>query len=130
MRQDLNAQTEYAALLGRRVTGVDAEARSVEVAYEARPDFANRAGFVAGGMLSAMLDSLTGLAALAAMPEGAAAVHTRLEVDYVSRARPGRLVGRARVTDVEGDTVRCQGELCDADGNAVARAVATLRVVG
>jgi uncharacterized protein (TIGR00369 family) len=129
MPHDLNAPTEYAALLGRRVIAVDAEARSIEVAYEARPDFANRAGFVAGGMLSAMLDSLTGLAALAVLPEGAGAVHTRLEVDYVSRARPGRLVGRARVTAMDGDTVRCEGALFDTNEKTVARAAATLRIV-
>ncbi len=129
MRRDLGAQTEYGALLGREILATDADDGSIEVAYEAREAFANRAGHVAGGMLSAMLDSLTGLAALAALPEGSFAVHTRLEVQYLEPALPGRLVGRARVTERDADRIACRGELVDADGHVVARADAWLQRV-
>jgi len=129
MRHDLKGSSAYGELLGRTILGADPDAMTIEVAYEARDDFTNRIGSVAGGMLSAMLDSLTGLAALVALPEDRAAVHATLTVEYLRPARPGRLIGRGRVVEQEDRDIRSEGELLDADGNVVARARATLRVI-
>jgi len=129
MRPDLQGASPYGELIGRTILGTDAEAGTIEVAYEAREEFTNRVGTISGGMLAAMLDSLTGLAALVVLPAGQAAVHTTLQVDYLKPAHPGRLVGRGRVVEHEAPDIRAQGELLDAEGDVVARARATLRIL-
>jgi uncharacterized protein (TIGR00369 family) len=76
-----------------------------------------------------MLDSLTGLAALAALPEGASAVHRALSVEYVRPAAPGALRGTSRVTARSERDCACEAELFDAHGRLVARGRAELRVL-
>ncbi len=129
MRTDLEGQSPFGDLVGRTIVKADAAAKTVEAAYEAKPEFTNRIGTVAGGMLSAMLDSVTGLAALVALPETLGAVHTSLSVEYLQPARAGRLLGRARVVAQLERDIRCEGELVDAEGTIVARANASLRTV-
>ena len=129
MRQDLQGDSPYGELIGRTILDAGPERGTIEVAYQAREEFVNRVGSVSGGMLAAMLDSVTGLAALVALPEEQTAVHTTLQVEYLRPARPGRLTGRARVLEGEEGNIRSQGELLDAEGNVVARGEATLRVL-
>ena len=97
MRKDLHGHSPYGELIGTTILSADAEGKAIEVAYEAREEFTNRIGTISGGMLSAMLDSVTGLAALVALPEELTAAHTTLRVEYLRPVRPGRLTGRARV---------------------------------
>jgi uncharacterized protein (TIGR00369 family) len=123
------SHSPFGELLGRRVLNVDSDGRRVEVTYEAGPEFTNRNGSVAGGALAAMLDSLTGLVAVAGLADGVTAVHTSLRVEYLKRARCGELRGRAHVVEQVDRDIRCLGELHDAEGALVARAEATLRVV-
>lgn len=59
-----------ARLLGRQLDSIGASNGDVRLVYCARPEFANRHGTVQGGMLSAMLDSATGYALIATLPEG------------------------------------------------------------
>jgi uncharacterized protein (TIGR00369 family) len=128
IQQRLNRHSRYGELVGRRIRGVDAEGNAIEVTYEAREEFTNRRGTISGGMLAAMLDSVTGLAALVALPEELAAVHTALRVEYLRAARPGRITGRGQVVEQRDRLIRSQGELTDDDGTTIARAEATLRV--
>jgi uncharacterized protein (TIGR00369 family) len=129
MRQDLQGSSPFGEWLARTVVDVDPKRRTIEIVYEAREEFANRHGTVAGGMLSAMLDSVTGLVALIALPDELTALHTTLDVEYLRPARVGRLIGRGRVLDQTDRDIRSEGELLDADGNVVARARAALRVL-
>ena len=115
--------------MGTTIVKADAEAKAIEVDYEARQEFTNRIGTVSGGMLSAMLDSVTGLAALVALPDELTAAHTTLRIEYLRPVRPGRLRGRARVVEHVDRDIRSQGELLDAEGTTVARGEATLRVL-
>ena len=111
------------------MVAADARAGTVEISYEAGPEFTNRIGTLAGGMLSGMLDSATGLAALVTLPEELVVVHTSLRVEYLHPARPGRLAARGRVLERGERDVRTAAELLDADGVVVARGEATLRVL-
>ncbi len=129
MRQDLHGHSPYGELIGTTILSADAEGKAIEVAYEAREEFTNRIGTVSGGMLSAMLDSVTGLAALVALPEELTAAHTTLRVEYLRPVRPGRLTGRARVLELGEREIQSQGELIDGDGTTVARGEATLRIL-
>ncbi len=129
MRRDLHGHSPYGELIGTTILSADAEGKAIEVAYEAREEFTNRIGTVSGGMLSAMLDSVTGLAALIALSEDLTAAHTTLRVEYLRPVRPGRLSGRARVVEHGDREIRSQGELIDGDGMTVARGEATLRIL-
>ena len=129
MRQDLHGHSPYGELIGTTILSADAEDKAIEVAYEAQKEFTNRIGTVSGGMLSAMLDSVTGLAALIALSEDMTAAHTTLRVEYLRPVRPGRLSGRARVVEHGDREIRSQGELIDGDGMTVARGEATLRIL-
>ena len=129
MRSDLSGHSRFGDWLGKEGIGVDAELRTVEVRYQPREEATNRYGTIAGGVLAAMLDSLTGLAALAVLPEGTAAVHRALAVDYLRPAASGSLRGIGRVCERDERTIACEGELFDADGQLVARARAELRIV-
>jgi uncharacterized protein (TIGR00369 family) len=129
MREDLHGNSPFGELVGRTIVNADADGKAIEAEYEARQEFTNRFGTISGGMLSAMLDSVTGLAALVAVAEELTAVHTALKVEYIRAVRPGRLTGRARVVEHVGREIRSEGELLDAEGNVVARGVAKLKVV-
>ncbi len=125
----LQAPTPAATLLGRTVVEADAAVGTVRVAFTARPEFLNRHGTVQGGFLAAMLDSTTALAALAALPETSTVLTTELRVTYERPAAAGPLLGIGRVVAREGRDARSEGALEDADGQVVARAVASLRIV-
>jgi len=129
MRQDLSRHSPFGDWLGRSVVRADTERREVEVHYQAPAEATNRIGTVAGGALAAMLDSLTGLAALSVLPDGVFAVHTALAIDYLRPAAAGRLRGLGRVLELAPPTVRCEGELRDADDRVVARGRASLRIL-
>ena len=129
MSGDPAPQSPFGAWLGSEVVRVDAAQRAVEVRYQPRAEAANRYGTLAGGVIAAMLDSLTGLCALAALPKGSSAVHRALAVDYLRRGSRGPMRGVGRVCAQDARTVACEGELYDAEGQLVARARAELRVV-
>jgi len=125
----LTGHSRFGSWLGTEVLAVDAGERTVEVRYQPRDEATNRFGTLAGGVIAAMLDSLTGLAALAALPEGSAAVHRALSVEYLSPAAPGLIRGIGRANAPDGRAITCEGELFGPDGTLVARARAELRVV-
>ena len=129
MREDLQGNSPYGELVGTNIVNADSAARAIEVEYEAKQEFTNRIGTISGGMLSAMLDSVTVRAALVALPEELTAAHTTLKVEYLRPVRPGRLTGRARVAEYVDRDIRSDGELLDVEGTIVARAEATLRVL-
>lgn len=129
MRKDLHGHSPYGELVGTTIVNADEEGKVIEVTYQAREEFTNRIGTVSGGMLSAMLDSVTGLAALVALPEEMTAAHTELRVEYLRPVRPGQLTGRARVVDLGDRDIQSHGELIDTEGTTVARGEATLRIL-
>ena len=53
------------------ITAVDPEAGTIEVQFQARPEFANPIGNVQGGFLAAMLDDSMGPARAATLAAGA-----------------------------------------------------------
>jgi len=129
LQKKLEGHSPFADLLRREIVVLDADERRVEVTFEVGPEFKNRSGTVAGGALSAMLDSVTGLSGMTVAPEGCVAVHTTLRVEYLHPGQPGQLFGRGRVTGLDDRDVTAEGELLDPDGTVVARGVATLRIV-
>ena len=118
-----------AKLLGWRV--VDARPREgwIKMAFDGKQEFCNPAGFIQGGMLSAMLDDTMGPAVFV-MTEGRFFPPTiDMHVSFLSPARPGRLVGEGRVVQLGKSIAFMEGVLFDAAGNVVARATASARLV-
>jgi uncharacterized protein (TIGR00369 family) len=85
----------FSALLGFRYISVDVDEAVVEA--DPGPEHCNGSGIVHGGFLASLLDTTTGWAVHARVPDGTAAPHVQLSVQYVRAAVPGTpLVCRAR----------------------------------
>jgi uncharacterized protein (TIGR00369 family) len=117
-----------AALLGWELLAVDPEAGTIEVAFTASDRFLNPFGAVQGGLLAAMLDDTLGPALVATLGPGELAPTTDLHVQFLSPARPGRLVGRGRIVRRGGTVGFMAGELVDESGTVVATATATAQI--
>jgi uncharacterized protein (TIGR00369 family) len=52
-----------------------------------------------------------------------------LNVQFLAPAKPGRLIGKARVVRLGKTIGFVEGELEDANGNAIARATASVRIM-
>jgi uncharacterized protein (TIGR00369 family) len=118
-----------AETLGWAIEAVDPVEGTVRVAFEASPAFRNPIGNIQGGFLAAMLDDTLGPALIATLEPGQFAPTLELKVNFMRPARPGRLVGTGRVIHRGGTIAFLAGELSDPEGNVVATATATARIV-
>lgn len=85
----------FARHLGFSFISADSESAVIEVTP--LPEHCNEHGMVHGGFLSALLDTTTGWAIHAALPDASAAPHIQLTVQYLNPAAAGeplRCVGR------------------------------------
>ena len=117
----------FAHLLGFTYVRDDANEAVIEVMP--LPEHCNERGMVHGGFLAALLDTTTGWAIHLALPEGTAAPHFQLTVQYLSPAVPGvtlRCVGRA--TKPGRRAAATDAEILQ-DGKVVARAMASHAVL-
>jgi uncharacterized protein (TIGR00369 family) len=118
-----------ARTLGWQLEEVDPDAGTVRIAFAARPEFANPTGAIQGGFLAAMLDDTMGPALIATLEPDQFAPTLELKVSFVRSARPGRLIGTARVVHRGGTIAFLAGELHDDAGQLLATASATARIV-
>ena len=117
-----------ATMLGRQIVRVDADTGVVELAFFAKPEFANRHGSVQGGLVSAMLDSATSAALLAQLPPELTSVTVELTTAFVKPAPLGPLTAKAWVVSRHDRDAETRGELYAPDGVMVAHASAKLRI--
>ena len=118
-----------AALLGREWLGLDDEGVVGTIRFLAQPSFTNRHGTIQGGFLAAMLDSATGVRALAALPPDKTAVTVSLDTRFLKPARPGVLTAHARVGEQSERDLVVTADLSDDAGIVVASATARLRIL-
>ncbi len=116
-----------AATLGIIFRHVDAEAGTVEVEFQARPEFTNPAGNIQGGFLAAMLDDTMGPALSAMLARGEFAPTLNLNVSFERAAKVGMVQGKGRVLKRGKDVCFMAGELYQ-DGELIASATATALV--
>jgi uncharacterized protein (TIGR00369 family) len=101
--------------------------RAVQLAVRISPAHCNARGFLHGGVIASLADNAMGLSLAATT--GSSAVTVSLTVDYVRSAAPGQWL------QVEPRVIRAGGKLgfvdalVTADGETIARANATFRVV-
>lgn len=117
-----------AVLLGFELLHVDPQAGTIEVAFDATEQFLNPAGTVQGGMLAAMLDDTLGPALVATLSDGEWAPTTDLHVQFLSPARPGRILASGRIVRRGARVAFLAGELRDEGGNVLATATATASI--
>jgi uncharacterized protein (TIGR00369 family) len=118
-----------AVLLGREWLGLDEAGDVGIVRFRAQPSFTNRHGTIQGGFLAAMLDSATGVRALAALAPDKTAVTVSLDTRFLKPARPGILTARARVSEQSERDIVVTADLSDDAGIVVASATARLRIL-
>jgi uncharacterized protein (TIGR00369 family) len=117
-----------AILLSLDILEAEREGGRVKIAFTAQPEFCNAAGNVQGGFLAAMLDDCMGPAILIATKAEAFPSTIDLNVQFLAPAKPGRLVGTARVVQLGKTIGFVEGELEDANGNPIARATGSVRI--
>ena len=118
-----------AVLLGWRLIAHDAEKGWVRIGFEGRREFLNPAGFVQGGFVAAMLDDSMGPAVWVKSRGTLFTATIDMTVSYLAPAKPGAFFGEGTVVQLGKTIAFLEGRLEDADGQPVARASASVRLV-
>lgn len=118
-----------AATLGFKLLDIDPDAGTIRVQFEGKREFLNPMGNIQGGFLSAMLDDTLGPALVATLPPDHFAPTIELKVNFIRPAKPGVLIGTARVVSKGGTIAFLAGELSTEQGELIATASATARIV-
>jgi uncharacterized protein (TIGR00369 family) len=101
----------------------------IRIGFDGKTAFCNPAGFVQGGILSAMLDDTMGPAVFV-MTDGRLYTATiSLTVNFLAPARPGPIIGEAEVVQLGKTIAFIAGKLMSADGTLLATATANARLV-
>lgn len=118
-----------ARLLGWHLLDARPQEGWIRIGFVGKPDFCNPAGLVQGGILSAMLDDTMGPAVFA-MTDGKLYTSTiSMTVNFLKPARPGTIIGEARVTQLGKTVAFMEGRLMAEDGTVLATATASARLV-
>ena len=110
--------------LGIEFKHIDAEAGTIEVEFQGRPEFANPAGMIQGGFLAAMLDDTMGPALAATLAQGEFAPTMNLNISFHRPGTVGTLLGKGRIVKRGRDVCFLAGELYQGD-ELIASATAT-----
>jgi uncharacterized protein (TIGR00369 family) len=114
------------ATLGARIVRV--APGEVDLGLPFRADLTQQHGFLHGGVITAVLDSACGYAALSLMPAGTAVLTVELKVNLVSPARGERFLARGRVVRPGRTLMVCAGEVVvEGPGADAGRTVALLQ---
>jgi uncharacterized protein (TIGR00369 family) len=118
-----------ARLLGFRLLDARPKDGWLKVGFDGKPEFCNPAGFVQGGLLSAMLDDSMGPAAFV-MSEGQFYTTTiSLTVNFLAPAKPGPLIVEAQVAQLGKTVAFMDAKLMAEDGTVLATASTVARVL-
>ena len=116
-------------LLGWRLLDARPEQGWIRIGFDGKSEFCNPAGFIQGGILSAMLDDTMGPAVFA-MTEGKLYTATvTMTVNFLAPAKVGRIVGEASVTQLGKTVAFVEGRLMADDGTVLATATTCARLV-
>lgn len=119
------------ALLGAQMTEV--EAGKTEIVLPFREELTQQHGFVHAGIITAIVDSACGYAALSLMPPGVGVLTIEFKVNLLSPAAGERFVARGQVVKPGRTIMVCTGEAvaerADGSQQTVALMQATMMVV-
>jgi uncharacterized protein (TIGR00369 family) len=101
----------------------------VRIGFDGKREFCNPAGYIQGGILSAMLDDTMGPAVFI-MTDGKLYTATiTMTVNFLAPAKVGPIVGEADVTQLGKTVAFVEGRLMAGDGTLIATATASARLV-
>jgi uncharacterized protein (TIGR00369 family) len=116
-------------LLGWHVLDARPEQGWVRIGFEGKPEFCNPAGFIQGGILSAMLDDTMGPAVFI-MTDGKLYTATiTMTVNFLAPAKIGPIVGEAKVTQIGKTIAFVEAKLTGEGGTVLATSTASARLV-
>ncbi len=124
-------QQQAMRLIGAELISVTAG--EVELALPFRPELTQQQGFVHAGVITTLLDSACGYAALTAMPEGSEVVSVEFKVNLLAPAVGQRFRAVGKVRRAGKTLVVCTGEafaLKDGQEKLVSLMQATMFTVG
>src|SRR6516165_4410832 len=126
---DRIALPPWANLLGWRLIDVRPSEGWIRIGFDGKREFCNAAGFVQGGIQSAMLDGTMG-AAVFVMTDGKLYSPTiSMTVNFMAPAKTGPLTSEAKVTQLGKSIAFVEGRLTADDGMLLATASASTRLV-
>ena len=103
-------------LLGATMTRVSPG--GVEIEIRPRDDLTQQQGYVHGAVVTAIVDSACGFAALTLMPAGTEVLTVEYKVNFLAPAHGTRLIARGRVVRPGRTVTVCSGEVVAVrDGN-------------
>jgi uncharacterized protein (TIGR00369 family) len=101
----------------------------VRIGFDGKKEFCNPAGFIQGGILTAMLDDTMGPAVFLMTDGKLYTASISMTVNFLAPARPGPIVGEANVTQLGKTIAFVEARLTAEDGVAIATATASSRLV-
>jgi uncharacterized protein (TIGR00369 family) len=116
-------------LLGWHVLDARPEQGWVRIGFEGNAKFCNPAGFIQGGILTAMLDDTMGPAVFIRTEGRLYTATITMTVNFLAPARVGPIVGEASVTQIGKTIAFMEGRLTAADGVVLATSSASARLV-
>jgi len=118
-----------AKLLGWHLIDAKPKEGWIKVGFDGKAEFCNPAGFVQGGLLSAMLDDTMGPAVMV-MTEGKLYTTTiSLTVNFLAPAKPGPITAEAKVMQLGKTIAFVEGRLMAEDGTLLATASVSARLI-
>jgi uncharacterized protein (TIGR00369 family) len=118
-----------AKLLGWHLLDARPSEGWLKLGFDGKREFCNPAGFVQGGILTAMLDDTMGPAVLV-MSEGKFYTTTiSLTVNFMAPAKPGPIIAEATVTQLGKTVAFMEGKLTAEDGTLLATATTVARLL-
>jgi uncharacterized protein (TIGR00369 family) len=116
-------------LLGWQLLDARPEEGWIRIGFDGKAEFCNPAGFIQGGILSAMLDDTMGPAVFV-MTEGKLYTATiTMTVNFLAPAKVGPIVGEAKVTQLGKTIAFVEGRLTAEGGAVLATATTSARLV-
>ena len=113
------ARQRFMATLGATLERV--APGEVAIAFSHRDELTQQHGFLHAGVMTSVLDSACGYAALSVMEPGTGVLSVELKVNMLAPATGTRFVATGRVVRAGRTLVVCTGEVtADPDGDAVA----------
>ena len=126
---DRIALPPWANLLGWRLIDVRPSEGWIRIGFDGKREFCNAAGFVQGGIQSAMLDGTMG-AAVFVMTDGKLYSPTiSMTVNFMALAKTGPITSEAKVTQLGKSIAFVEGKLMAEDGTLLATATAVERLL-
>jgi uncharacterized protein (TIGR00369 family) len=116
-------------LLGWRVLDARPEDGWIRIGFEGKPEFRNPAGFIQGGILSAMLDDTMGPAVFVKTNGRLYTATISMNISFLAPAKVGPIIGEATVVQLGKTIAFIEGRLMDETGRLLATATANARLV-